>query len=612
MMRFARMAALLLGCTMTACCVMLAAGCDQSGPNGSKMEIPYGTGTDESGAYDTSLFYRNDKTVFNADPQILYVSEEQDETYGGWYYMYTTGQTDVESGRKAGFWVMRSKDMQDWEMCGAVNDGYAIETAADDWMYSRFWAPECYYDAGSDRYWLYFTASSKVGEGDAVNYSSASSEALRTYIGIAVSETPVGPFTLWEGENADGEQLGKDEPQINFARKLGMEQEFPVIDVHLFTDDDGKMYMYFVEHVYLTEPSAATSANICVVEMKDHVTPDYSTLRVIAMPGYRTVTGTAGDYSSFVGSGEFSTDQGAYTDDEGGINEGPFMLKHDGKYYLTYSQDGYTSRYYSVWQAVSDSPFGPFEKIDKADGGMVLGASYENDFMTGTAHHSFIRTGDEYFILYHAHASALDFDDCPYRAVAMDRIAFVDGGNGYDVIYANGPTASLQYLPAQISGYSNIADEAEITVSGGSGTQYLSDGIFATQPEYSAWEFSAEGAVTITLRFDTPRTVKGIMVYNSRSYSKAFAKLDAVYLRLAETPDWFGGKTADYAVLRDVPFPASCYNEPEGIMRPGGSSTAVFEELKVTEIVISVSEKLAAGAEYGGTINISDIVVLGV
>ena len=177
----------------------VAAGCAGLEPSGSKLEIPYGTGADERGAYDTSLFYRNDKTVFNADPQVLYVAPEQDAEYGGWYYMYTTGQTNVAGGEKAGFWVMRSRDLQNWEMCGAVNDGYAIKTDGSDWMYSRFWAPECYYDSQSDKYWLYFTASSKVGSGDEVNYSASADEPLRTYIGVATAAAPVGPFTLWEG-----------------------------------------------------------------------------------------------------------------------------------------------------------------------------------------------------------------------------------------------------------------------------------------------------------------------------------------------------------------------------------------------------------------------------
>ena len=607
MKRIAKIAAVALSLVLAAAVV---AGCAGREPRGSKLEIPYGIGTDENGAYDTSLFYRNDKTVFNADPQVLYVSADQDSEYGGWYYMYTTGQTDVGSGEKAGFWIMRSKDMQDWEMCGAVNDGYAIKTDASDWMYSRFWAPECYYDESTNKYWLYFTASGKVGNGDQTDYSASADEPLRTYIGIATSSAPTGPFTLWEGENADGEMLDKTKPQINFAKKLGTETEFPVIDVHLFEDEDGALYMYFVEHVYLATGSG--TSNICVVKMKDRVTPDYSTLRVLAMPGYRTVTGTSGEYSSFLGSGEFSTAQGAYAADEGGINEGPFMIKHNGKYYLTYSQDGYTSKYYSVWQAVGDSPLGPFAKIDKQDGGMVLGASFDNDYMTGTAHHSFVKIGDEYFIMYHAHASTLDFDDCPYRAVATDRITFTEGKDGYDVICALGPTDSLQYLPSAISGYKNIAGEAKVGVLGGSGVEYLCDGVFTTHREYDGKEFSSDGEVVITLKFAEPRKVKAIMVYNSLNYSYAFSGIEAIYLKVSVLPMWFNGEKADYAVLKNVPFDSSNYNAVDGIMRAGGSSTAVFDEIVTDEITIIISEKLSDDPDDGNTINVSDIVVLGV
>lgn len=605
MKKLRKIAAVALAIVMAA---TVAAGCAGLEPSGSKLEIPYGTGTDERGAYDTSLFYRNDKTVFNADPQVLYVAPEQDAEYGGWYYMYTTGQTNVAGGEKAGFWVMRSRDLQNWEMCGAVNDGYAIKTDGSDWMYSRFWAPECYYDSQSGKYWLYFTASSKVGSGDEVNYSASADEPLRTYIGVATASAPVGPFTLWEGENADGETLDKSKPQINFAKNLGTDTEFPVIDVHLF-DNEGELYMYFVEHVYLA--TGTGTSNICVVKMKDRVTPDYSTLRVLAMPGYRTVTGTAGEYSSFTGSGEFSTAQGAFAAGEGGINEGPFMIRHNDKYYLTYSQDGYTSKFYSVWQAVGDSPFGPFAKIDKKDGGMVLGASFENDYMTGTAHHSFVRIGDEYFIMYHAHASTLDFDDCPYRAIATDRIAFTEGNDGYDVICALGPTKSLQYLPSAISGYKNIAGEAQVSVSGGSGEKYLVDGVFTTHPENEDNEFSAEGAVAITLKFSEPRTIKAIMVYNSLNYDCAFSKIDAIFIKVSETPAWFNGEKADYAVLKNVPFDSAYYNAADGVMRAGGSSTAVFNEITTTEITITISEKLSDDPEGGNRINVSDIVVLG-
>ena len=102
------------------------------------------------------------------------------------------------------------------------------------------------------------------------------------------------------------------------------------------------------------------------------------------------------------------------------------------------------------------------------------------------------------------------------------------------------------------------------------------------------------------------------MIYNSSVWEKAFSKIDAVYLKLAEIPEWFNGADADYAVLSDIAFNSDYYNEEEGFMRPGGSCVAVFQELKVSEIVFTLSDKLVKDSEYGNLINISDIVVLGV
>lgn len=102
------------------------------------------------------------------------------------------------------------------------------------------------------------------------------------------------------------------------------------------------------------------------------------------------------------------------------------------------------------------------------------------------------------------------------------------------------------------------------------------------------------------------------MIYNSLNYSNAFAKIDAIYIKVTETPSWFNGKKADYAVIRDVPFDKSHYNAADGIMRAGGSSVAVFDEIKTNEIVIVISEKLSDDPDHGKTLNVSDIVVLGV
>jgi hypothetical protein len=46
-------------------------------------------------------------------------------------------------------------------------------------------------------------------------------------------------------------------------------------------------------------------------------------------------------------------------------NEGAFMYKHNGKYYLTYSANPFWAREYAVGYAVADSPLGDFVKPEK-------------------------------------------------------------------------------------------------------------------------------------------------------------------------------------------------------------------------------------------------------
>ena len=46
-----------------------------------------------------------------------------------------------------------------------------------------------------------------------------------------------------------------------------------------------------------------------------------------------------------------------------GYVEGPFMFIRNKKYYFMWSEGGWTGPDYSVAYAISDSPFGPFERI---------------------------------------------------------------------------------------------------------------------------------------------------------------------------------------------------------------------------------------------------------
>ena len=107
---------------------------DTSGAEGLELDCY----VDKAGQkeMDSSLFYRNDLTVFGGDADIIWVSEEQGgEEYGGYFYMYTSGNDGVPLNDygtyKAACTVLRSKDMNDWELCGQTGGENGIVDGED-------------------------------------------------------------------------------------------------------------------------------------------------------------------------------------------------------------------------------------------------------------------------------------------------------------------------------------------------------------------------------------------------------------------------------------------------------------------------------------------------
>src|SRR5688572_1456110 len=76
--------------------------------------------------------------------------------------------------------------------------------------------------------------------------------------------------------------------------------------------------------------------------------------------------------------------------------EGPTMFIKDGKYYLMWSEGGWTGPNYSVAYAISESPLGPFKRVAR-----VL--QQDAAIATGAGHHSVLRVpgkggkGEEWF-----------------------------------------------------------------------------------------------------------------------------------------------------------------------------------------------------------------------
>ena len=558
-------AALMLVATMGA-----AVGCNAGGgiPDGAQA-LSCSTGINaDTGLYDNSLFYRNDLDFLDApDPGAIYED--------GYFYVVVTG---------APFKCWRTNNFANWEYMGFV-----FQPSDDAWSYGNYWAPEIIKNPAGDGYYLYYSASAKElpqGAADATMYE-------RMHIGVAYSENVYGPYE--ECRDAEGNTIYFDfleSPAVQAQLEGKSAKIFATIDAHPFFDGED-LYLYFVQ-----QDDRNTSGNaIWGVKMKSFTEPDYSTAKQLTEPRLTSLGGSVID-----------------TEDGNTVNEAPCMTKHTTikengdsvtKYYLTFSNYGYTDRRYSVATAVADSPLGDFVKLDSSHGQPMHGIAPDFDHMSGTGHHSFVQAGDELFILYHAHTDREHGSTT--RALAADRVVWTyDEELGYDILHSNGPTYSLQPVPAVTSGYSNIAADATVTATNitAGESALLTDGIVAIQTfdDDTELHVSADGT-SITLEFETERTVRAVMVYNSREIWLAFSKIDSIVLE---------GEQGSY-YIRDLAFPSAYYWDDLSLMRPGGAAVAEFGEIPVRKITINISQKLIPDVqnENFADIAISDIVILG-
>jgi beta-xylosidase len=186
-------------------------------------------------------------------------------------------------------------------------------------------------------------------------------------IGVAVADRPEGPYR---------DALGK--PLIDKFHNGAQP-----IDQFVFRDDDGQHYMYY--------------------------------------GGWRhcNVTRLADDLLSLV-----PLDDGQLFKEitPERYVEGPFVFKRDGRYYMMWSEGGWTGPNYSVAYAVADSPLGPFVRKAK-----IL--QQDPQVATGAGHHSVIHPPgtSDYYIVYHRRP--LGETDGNHRVVCIDRLTFDDQGN---------------------------------------------------------------------------------------------------------------------------------------------------------------------------------------
>jgi beta-xylosidase len=234
-----------------------------------------------------------------------------------------------------------------------------LDTSIIKWAYMAMWAPSIV--KKGTQYFLFFSANdiqSKLRNG-------VKDDTLGG-IGIAVANSPSGPYR---------DYLGK--PLINHFFNSAQP-----IDQFVFEDRDGQYYIMY-----------GGWGHCNIAKLNDDFTalkpfPDGSLVKEITPENYV---------------------------------EGPTMFIRNNKYYLMWSEGGWTNGTYRVAYAMADAVTGPFRRIST-----ILEA--DSAIATGAGHHSVLHIPktDEWFIVYHRRPIPnLDRD---HRVTCIDRIYFNSDG----------------------------------------------------------------------------------------------------------------------------------------------------------------------------------------
>ena len=258
----------------------------------------------------------------------------------GKYYFYATSYHV-----KCGYELLVSDDLINWE-----KKGMALEKAwgYDDW----YWAPDVKRINGK----YYMLAS------------------VREHLGICVADSPEGPY------------IPQEKPLFDCS-----------IDGHIFQDDDGRIYIYYVswrkDHRY----------GLYCMEMTSDFEPIFESEKAIIFA------------------------EEPWESNQARVAEAPYMIKHNGLYYLTYSGSHYESKFYATGYALSRSPMGPFEKYE---GNPILVGDGER--VCGAGHHCITYDKDgNMLIVYHTHKNS---ENIHPRCISIGRIFFEKQKEGPDTL----------------------------------------------------------------------------------------------------------------------------------------------------------------------------------
>ncbi|WP_438864890.1 glycoside hydrolase family 43 protein [Neptunicella sp.] len=303
----------------------------------------------------------------------IYTADPSAHVFDGKIYIYPSHDIDAgipfnDNGDHFGMQDYHVISMDNPE-AKAVDHGVALDVNDVKWAERQMWAPDAAHKDG--KYYLYFPAKKADGI---------------FQIGVAVSDSPIGPFV--------------PEPEAIKASYS--------IDPAVFEDDDGNYYMYWggiwggqLQHYRNNQYNASNqepqdnepALGPIVAKLSDDMLECAEAPKEIQILDENGQPILAGDHDRR-------------------FFEASWMHKYNGKYYFSYS----TGDTHLICYATGDTPYGPF--------------TYQGPILTPvvgwTTHHSICEFEGKWYLFYHD--SILSEGVTHLRSVKMTEISYDANG----------------------------------------------------------------------------------------------------------------------------------------------------------------------------------------
>ena len=304
----------------------------------------------------------------------IYTAYPSAHVFDGKIYIYPSHDVDAgipfnDNGDHFGMEDYHVLSMENID-AATVDNGVALHVKDVAWATRQMWAPDAAHKNG--KYYLYFPAKRANGI---------------FQIGVAVSDSPSGPFTP-EPEAIEGSYT---------------------IDPAVFEDEDGKYYMYFGgiwggqlqkyrnnqyaeenEEPVDNEPALGPIVALLSDDMKQFA-EEPREIKILDENGKVLLAG----------------------DNNRRFFEASWVHKYNGKYYFSYS----TGDTHFICYATGDNPYGPFTYQ-----GRIL-----NPVVGWTSHHSICKVDEKWYLFYHD--SSLSKGVTHLRSIKVTEITYNEDGS---------------------------------------------------------------------------------------------------------------------------------------------------------------------------------------